>query len=549
MTTYPTQRTPFNISDIVAKESDDFGGYGSDSSDKQKQILYIGSAPLERVVAFKAFFETIKLNLKKDVDIATYASRNFQIIKEKSGTMSYNVVLKIVGHTVNESMNNLAKIEELQRLILPSRATVGKYEAKGKDKKKTYKKSQDFSFEGVSAESRTSLPLFFVHFRNIINSGHQSVPKEIDDFGVLRNVGFPCHIANINYEPDVEAGFFDYNNFLWPKIITLNLTLNYESDNLFDEFRGINKKVIMPFQPNGHYSKNDSSLFPFGVVIRDNDLFERPAEITPAKRDFTSQQMNRLDLHSSQKGFVSIFLPGWSVDEMKENKAYDDLSIKKSRHIKFKPFIENFSRNVKTNVEMAHNANATINSRTAQHGIAFGGMEYSFKINIPSKDLDEAKKNCGKIQYLLRMFYKRYYDGTENLHVPSGMAYEDFRSKLMVYIPHMIEKTGGISATIEAEYKNSIPLFLQDLSFDIDLTAGFFEEDSNKIFPKVMSLEFKFLYNRPDLINPLYRVKDGVYRFPESKKKSKVITRKQYQLFPLAKRTFKIGSRKKRSDK
>lgn len=544
MSLHPKQRTPFNISDIVAVPDDDFRGYGSDSSDKQKQILYIGSAPLERVVAFKAFFETIKLNLKKDVDIATYASRNFQIIKEKSGTMSYNVVLKIVGHTVNESMNNLAKIEELQRLILPSRATVGKYEVKeDKDKKKTYKKSQDFSFEGVSEESRTSLPLFFVHFRNIINSGHKEVARKIYGFKALREQGFPCHIANINYEPDVEAGFFDYNNFLWPKIITLNLTLNYESDNLFDEFRVINKKVIMPFQPNGHYSKNDSSLFPFGVVIRDKGFKEKPDEISMETRDFSSKEMNRLDLHSSQKGFVSIFLPGWTSSDKGSNK-YDDLSNKKPRHIKFKPFIENFSRNVKTNVEMAHNANATINSRTAQHGIAFGGIEYSFKINIPSKDLDEAKKNCGKIQYLLRMFYKRYYDGTENLHVPDGMAYEDFRSKLMVYIPHMIEKTGGISTGAAAEYENSIPLFLQDLSFDIDLTAGFFEEeDRYRIFPKVMSLEFKFLYNRPDLINPLSRVGWGVYEFPESKKKSKVIKKSEYELFPLAKKTFYFGSK------
>lgn len=550
MARFPKQKTPFNISDIVAKKQYDennnltFRGYGSDSSERQKQVFYIGSAPMERIVAFKAFFESVSLNLKKDTEVSSYASRNFQIIKEKSGTLSYDIVLNIPAHTVNEATNNLAKIEELQKMLLASKWSVGKKHTK--DGKGKIARDEEFSFEGVSTKTRTSLPLFYTYYRNIINCGNKKVYKEVPNFNTLMGVGFPCYIESINYEPDVSAGFFDYNNYLWPKVITLNLTLNYESENLFDEFRGINKKTIMPFQMNGHYSRNDSSLFPFGVIIRDNDLPERPDEITVKTRDLTTQQMNDtgLDLNK-QKAYMSIFLPGWRESESSANKQYDNLSVKKSRHVKFKPFIESFSRNVKTNVELADNANATINSRVAQNGIAFGGIEYTVKINIPSEDIDEAKKNCGKIQHLLRMFFKRYYDGAQNAAVPSGMAYEDYRSKLMVYMPHMIEKTEskGPAATAAAAYENSIPLFLQDLSFEMDLSAGFFEEaESNRVFPKVMSLDFKFIYNRPDLIRGLNKeTGENKWYFAKTKKN-------QYstspELFPLGKKTFKLGKSK-----
>ena len=35
-------------------------------------------------------------------------------------------------------------------------------------------------------------------------------------------------------------------------------------------------------------------------------------------------------------------------------------------------------------------------------------LDYKLKINIPANSLYEAKKNCAKIQYLMRMFYKTF---------------------------------------------------------------------------------------------------------------------------------------------
>jgi hypothetical protein len=101
--------------------------------------------------------------------------------------------------------------------------------------------------------------------------------------------------------------------------------------------------------------------------------------------DFTISQMNDLGYHST---FIFISLPISPTNTFPH------------RYVMFKPFLENFTRNVKTKVELAHHANSTINTRVLQRGVTPDMTEYSFKINIPSASLLEAKKNCGKIQYI-----------------------------------------------------------------------------------------------------------------------------------------------------
>ena len=405
MSRVPSQKTPFKISDIVSRKTYDektgkrtFRAYGTDYSEKSGHVFYIGSAPLERFIAFKAFFENIKINLDKDIQIDNLSTRSFQIIKEKSGKMSIDVDIVLPAHSTNEARNNLAKIEELQRLIFP-----GKWSAEGSTWKKNSSgkkvKTLDFSFGGVSSNTRLTTPLFHAFYKNIINSGFPSkLPKTITSYKQLIKHGFPCYIDTVVYEPDVGAGYFEFNDYLFPKIIKLKLKLNYETETLFNETTDLMRnKVIKPFQLDGHFSNYDSSLFPFGIKVTfdeskaTNPVYE-PAAGLKGKKDFTIKQMNQM---SGLSSFIYISLPiqPWAYPH---------------RYVMFKPFIENFSRSVKTKIQLAHTANSTIHSRVLQHGVTPDLTEYSFKVSIPSEDLTEAKKNCGKIQYLMRMFYKKY---------------------------------------------------------------------------------------------------------------------------------------------
>ena len=119
----------------------------------------------------------------------------------------------------------------------------------------------------------------------------------------------------------------------------------------------------------------------------------------------------------------------------------------------------------------------------------------------------------------------------------------------MVYIPSMIEmpNSGKAATTPGAMFKNAVPLYLKDLSFDIDMDAGFFEQ-GNSVYPKVMSVDFTFIYNRADMIRN-YNLRttgreDYYFHKPGSKAKQPIIDPQNAHLFPFDRRTSKIGDPK-----
>ncbi len=86
--------------------------------------------------------------------------------------------------------------------------------------------------EECQANTRLTTPLFHAYFKNIINNGRDGLPHAITDYGQLVLYGFPCYIETVNYEPDDSVGYFEFDNYLFPKVIRLQLKLNYESETL-----------------------------------------------------------------------------------------------------------------------------------------------------------------------------------------------------------------------------------------------------------------------------------------------------------------------------
>ena len=77
---FPSEFTPYNISDIVAKRRfkkneqgvrvETFKAFGSDYSEQSGNIVYFTSIPVERTVAFKAFFDSIILSTVSLLDLS-----------------------------------------------------------------------------------------------------------------------------------------------------------------------------------------------------------------------------------------------------------------------------------------------------------------------------------------------------------------------------------------------------------------------------------------------------------------------------------------------
>ena len=494
---YPRKYRAYWPSSLTYPASENFRGYGSDGSEARGDVLYIGHDISERMVALKAFIDSIKINLDKDGTFTEGKDKNHKIFKPYNGKMSYNVSLNIPAHTVNESRNNLSKIAELQRYIVPGQ-------------------EMDLSKLGVkiSAEDKEkkhyTKNLFSVFFKNLINSGRDygALPR-IRSYKDLFDYGFPCYLESINYEPDLEMGFFVWKSFKFPKNIKLNLTLNLETD-IHKNFGsdGFPLKTIKSFIVNGMYHPEDSQLFPFLVSVKTANV----KEMNRLPRiDYTTSEMNDLKyMNSKQDSYIFISLLTDKDDvAFPKTRGCDffDPKVTRRRYVFFKPFLESFSREVKVDANISVSKHLDLDQ--AFQYSTYNGIDYKFKFNISADDIEEAKKNCGKIQYLMRMFFKKNNDDDK---YPGEINKKPY---LSVYIPHMIEKAKANRApqfNFASALDNSVTMIPDTMSFEISSELGFFEEN-DKLYPKVMSIEMSFVLEDVRSLNPFRKFKSGHENF------------------------------------
>ena len=542
---YPSKNKPdYHLSEVfIAPTNAPRRGTGSDTSESE-HVIYFGSAPLQRIIAVKAFLESFKLNLQKDKEIIKFSNQHVQKIKEKEGSLSYDITLNMPAHSVNEARNNLAKIEEFQKLIGTGRdwstetLTVQQSDGTFTDREEN---------KGFSPLCETRLPLFWVYFRNIINGGRKITTSKISSFKQLVKHGFPCYIDKVSYEPDVESGFFEFNSYLFPKNIKLSLTLNYENQSMYNEdVELLSNKTINSYDINGSKDKYDTGLFPFHVDMSVKTMNDINSDKVYTKKDsylFISRKdtvEQRINIAKGSGG--SLLTSTITKSDSKTTSSHG------SRYVIFDLFLESFSRDIAYEYSKAPAGPASVYSKVVGDSIKFNNINYNIKINCVAENLEKAKKNLGKLQLLTRMFYKMRWDGLQPFSVPDGEKKSEYLQKLFVYIPNMIEKpnTGKKKTSLSEMQKASIPLFLEELSYDIDLDQGFFQE-GKYLYAKAFSITFKFLYPDNDLILN-YSVKNGSdiksedqYYFKKTPSSTIIRSSNEARLFPMDKKTVRIG--------
>jgi len=535
MSLYPRKFDVYHISSVPrAPEYDSggnrtFRGHGSDYSHHTDNVVYFMSEPLKRVVAFKAFFESLKINLTKEIETKNDKDKDAILVRQYAGQVEYDVTLNIPAHSVNEAVNNLAKIEELQKLITPLNET-----------RDPDTGQPDF----LHPDTYSFKPHFRVMMKNLISSGerfYRGVNFNLSPTEkIIKEMGLPCFIEEVAYQPDVSAGFFEFKNYFYPKNIKLSLKLNMDQTIDTNAEAGA---VILPFNEAGEYDEGDRGGFPFGVnVSYDNKKSEK--NDLELDSTYNNKTLNRLDF-KGERGDGYVFISNGVLEG----------DIDRPRWIVLKPFLENFSRTNKTDLKRLESKSLNINGGLDPGSDAtFGGLKFSFKVNLPAKDIEEAKRNCGKLSYLTRMFFKKQNDissrygesnpdgSQENTETQSESS-EVPEKTTFVYIPGMLEKAGASrgfppSTNYSSMLANAVPLYFENLSFDIDMAAGFFEE-KGRLYPKAMSLDISLFESTGDLIknftylplrsgSPYKHINSSVY--PEVE-----------HLFPYNRKTFKIG--------
>ncbi len=502
----------YNPSDVQVKGFE----FVEDFASENGNVIYFLCMPLERGVALKAYINSYKLNLVKAVDFETSTDSNTQIPKEYGMDLSFDVSLDIPAGSMEEARNNFAKIAELQKLLAPLES--------GHRAGMAY---------GTSPRFDSKVPYFSVWFKNLISSGVQfgSYPEPssvtVKD---MFNYGFICLIEEIRYEPDMEAGFFEHDTLLLPKNITLNLNLKYAI-----EIEGISSAMLksglmrpsipfLSFLANGHYDPSDRGGFPFGIgVVSDNKAAET-AKASLLKKEYTTSSINKIDT-SLENGYnpTTIFI---SMHNKKNNKirssknAGTDSDNIRIRYVQFKAFINSFDRNVKLAYTENTNKARSIGQTIANLGTAstLDELVYNISFEIPSYDLNDAKKNCGKIQYLTRMFAKSgdsdrvaQSEGQQRKHNKLN------KRDLKVYIPNFIEssKSWGKFGSFNTMFKSALDLVITSISIDVDNEAGYYEEQSSRglpyrLFPKSMKITMSLKHTSPASV-----IKNYMYIPPE----------------------------------
>ena len=493
-----------------------FRGSGTDYSEKSDDIIYFMSYPLERMIAFKAFIENISYNVSKGVEKKQEQDKQDVVVAFGEGEMDIDLTFNMPAHSVNESVNNIAKIEELQRLISP---TWG------------YRDPQ-----GLINTRNVVAPMFFIRFKNLISSGNHYTsyvkPVDINVENMTTN-GFPCMIDSVVYEPDVEAGFFEFDNYRYPRNIKLNLKLTLVQEETISK-----EYVIDGFRQNGEYSFGDRGFFPFCVKVGD-ETDKTPRSLGSQTFEYSTETLNNLSL-SPQNGDGGI-----GEKQIDEYFFFSLDTLEPSKWVVLKSFLNSFSRTNTMNNRFSSTKNRVGQILESDESVTFNDHTYKFSLTLPAATVSEAKKNCGKVQYLMRMFYRpisntlSVYDFKElnnDANIPNRSL---VTKKIKVYSPSFIEGPNSTTTSpfdVQAMMANAIDLHFVSLSVNVGSEMGYFEENG-RLFPKEITLDFEFFYNSGELIKS-YRIEGESYYMLDSKQ----IPGRE-ERFPYDRQTVKIGGR------
>tara|TARA_Y100001973_G_scaffold7455_1_gene10348 strand:+ start:964 stop:1671 length:708 start_codon:yes stop_codon:yes gene_type:complete len=196
-------------------------------------MLYVHDPKLESSISFKSFLkdfsisQTIKNEDSEQIDGG--------VLRDLVGVgIVYNFTLQVPALSVNDARFNIARFEELDRMI-----------------------SNNFGIVGsVAVEAER---VRYVLLANLVHNGKYTKKHEITTEKHILEYGLPCYFYSSNYTIDTEMGYFEYKNKLWPKAydIKFSLITKTATNNGNKVGRGFNYKGELPF--------GASDSWPFGV--------------------------------------------------------------------------------------------------------------------------------------------------------------------------------------------------------------------------------------------------------------------------------------------
>ena len=181
-------------------------------------------------VLFDAFLESFDLsatqsNKKSTANSSQEATTNF--VFSGNTVYTYNVELKIPADSLIAAKRNCAKLAYLTRFV-----TI------------------------VTDKPKTRILM-----ANLVKDPKDNGINTIYTASTINSWGLQCQVHTCDIDIDLDAGFFEDNGFLYPKVLTLNMQFNATSNKLGHMIY----RTAGDDPKNKLISKEDSIYWPFGV--------------------------------------------------------------------------------------------------------------------------------------------------------------------------------------------------------------------------------------------------------------------------------------------
>ena len=431
MTFYPPKASGIDINKFGREGGLDQGiDYSSNYARAKGAVIYFSHYYSERTVSFKGFLDSFKIGLSTEVGDESNFFQGTPTLRVRKTKIEYNFVLNVPSHSVNESITNLARIQELIRYV-----SAGPQSAN----------PDPISKKNVVGANAS---IVFVLMSNLIHNGKYTKKTSINSFKQIQEFGAMCHMSDIDFEPDVEMGFFEYSGKLLPKAFKVNVKL-LVYPHIIKDGAISDKKIMRSFSATG-YDPTDIQTWPFGTTYSPS---------TPGSSPKTYANNKTAKIGIAKAGGVSF--------------------------VTFMAFLENFKFSRSKNTDIKTNAADGVDF-TAQAG-GDKDISYNLSFNVIANSVSEAKANAGKYQYLIRLIAK------------SGTTESASSIRQRLFVSNLISMPNynpAFNQTMTDKFinENGVKGVIKSADFSPDMEMGFFEENG-LFFAKAYKLTFDFKYD------------------------------------------------------
>jgi hypothetical protein len=437
-----------------------------------------------RLVCFKGFVEDLKIDLSIEYDDIELFRIPVTPKQVSDYGLSYNLTFNVVAHSVNDAMSNMARFSELDRIL--------------------HYPIVDSPLNTGSPTPADASPESFIFLSNLIGNGLLASENGYTDINItnhfVRKYGLKTPVSDLTMDPDLEMGFFEFDDKFYFKSFKISLKLPITNmpfhisrawNTRFNRSSNQNNiqrwKTIIPFVKKNipatesnrsytyygfkseaakvGYNTNvwDSRGFPFCVPFDDNII----------KQDYGSH----LGYYPKNKRAKIGFCINSNKISRKNNPYI------RMNYLNFNAFLESYSFNRKQKTEVTQPSGDLIAQKHT-----FGGNSivfFNLSFNAVAGSVNEAKANAMKLAILYRM-------------AALGKKGETPTGQIKVLFANLIKDAKKQNSNGNYDfndiYDNGMDSFIASLSVEIDQEMGYFEESSYFI-PKAYKITMELVLN------------------------------------------------------